>query len=691
MKRISKIMAAVLAICLLLSVCAFASEEASYVFTADSVVTERTEYPNGLVLQDASALASNDEYSYTLTVDGIETQIVEGAIYDGYCVITPTILDSLTASGPGGEVTEEYRSAIYIDTDGVNEDYSVLDAVQTTEDTVMDTYLVKDVTIQSNGPLFNGIKVVAEDPDATYTIENATIMLNGIGGDDFRGYGAGIYVQGTTNVLITGCYIENAGAVRDGIVVGTTSMGSGGSPVVTIEDTVSYTHSSDYDEWLDAQVPMMSRIPFCLQRTGNVRSTVALGTGEAHYVNCIVVSESWGVLSTDTGSGDMLYVTDTLAGIGSLEVAQEGVEYSATKEVNGVTYGFTMGETGEELSGWLTSGYVAFADGGINDVFTDCEFYTPDTVLTVGGNSEAIFNGGYYYAGTTGIFWYSSGSAANTEPTVSLTGTTWDVGRTMFKVRTGTPYIQVDDSVINMAEDGVLVQLYDDDDTNGIATSVMIIGSDGAPYYSSRDDIEQLDPTSSASASGEASSDASSEASSEGLYATAEFMNGDYEGDIYNAMTQTYITLKVIVTDASLTGAVSSSYANHVDLDGNELPTGFVIAAPYATDEEIVTGAQAIDASITSIDQLTEGVDYVRDELYYSYNGRLANTPIEAVNDPVELTLNDATWTPTGISYLTKLVIDEDSEIIGATMTVDGEAVEIAAGTYEGSIVITPV
>lgn len=640
------------------------------------------------------ALLDNEAMSYTLTVDGLEADIIAGQTYLGDCIITPTALDSITASGPGGTVTENYRNGLYIDNDGINGDLSVLAAVQTADDSILSDTLIRGVSIRSQGVSFGGVKLVADGYDKTYTIDDAVILLDGIGGDDFRGYGAGIHVKGDTNAEITNSYIETWGSTREGICVGTTSMGEGGggSPVAHIRDTVVIAHSSDYEEWQQAQVPMMSRIPFGLMSTGNVRATVALGTAQAHYENCAVVSESWAALSTDTGSGDMLYAENTLAGIGSLEVAQPGKTYTATKEIGGVTYGYTMPEPGEVVGGWTSSGYAAFAYGGINDYFTNCEFYSPDTVLIVGGNSKAVFDGGKYTAGTTGVFWYSSsvgggsgepsGEASNNtsdeasaetefakEPTLHIKDASWEAGRTMFLVRTGTPYILVENADITMGDNGVLVQLYDNDDTNGIATNVMIVGSDGTKYYADRDSVPQLEATDNT--------------------AGAEFADGDYAGDIYNGMSETYITLRTVIRNGSLTGAVSSSIANHVDLDGNALKTGFVIAAPYATDEEIVIGAQAIDPSITSIEELTDGVDYIRHDRYYAFNGRVGNDPIQAVNNPVELTLDHAIWNVTGISYLTRLEISEGSSVNGV-LIVNDEVIEAVPGIYEGNILVTP-
>jgi hypothetical protein len=73
--------------------------------------------------------------------------------------------------------------------------------------------------------------------------------------------------------------------------------------------------------------------------------------------------------------------------------------------------------------------------------------------------------------------------------------------------------------------------------------------------------------------------------------------------------------------------------------------------------------------------------------------GRIKNAAAATVNNPVSLTLvKGSIWTVPGTSYISKLVIDESSSIIAVdgkvTMTVNGVATPIKAGTYEGRIVI---
>ena len=75
----------------------------------------------------------------------------------------------------------------------------------------------------------------------------------------------------------------------------------------------------------------------------------------------------------------------------------------------------------------------------------------------------------------------------------------------------------------------------------------------------------------------------------------------------------------------------------------------------------------------------------------------VVNTPGPAVNNGVIVTLaNGSSWTVTGTSYLTKLVIEEGTRVTAPSaqtlaMTVDDSEpiIHIAPGTYMGNVVLT--
>lgn len=71
-------------------------------------------------------------------------------------------------------------------------------------------------------------------------------------------------------------------------------------------------------------------------------------------------------------------------------------------------------------------------------------------------------------------------------------------------------------------------------------------------------------------------------------------------------------------------------------------------------EKESVTGAQAVDLSVSSIGQLAEVV-----------------------------------WNMTGISYLSRLEIGEGSAVNGVLIA-DSEITEALPGVYAGNIIVTP-
>lgn len=144
---------------------------------------------------------------------------------------------------------------------------------------------------------------------------------------------------------------------------------------------------------------------------------------------------------------------------------------------------------------------------------------------------------------------------------------------------------------------------------------------------------------------------------------TSVFKNLKVKGDIYNGVWEAYQAVDVTFDNASITGVISSSFANHVDAKGQALAGGTVIKADSTLDCHLGMG-------------------------------RLKNTAAPTVNNPVYLTLSHgSTWIASGTSYISKLVIDDASSIKATdgavSMTVNGVKTPIKAGTYEGKIVIT--
>ncbi|MCD7748945.1 MAG: hypothetical protein LUH42_02710, partial [Oscillospiraceae bacterium] len=203
-------LALVLAMALSLgAVGAFASEEATEdlggglgtelieagVDVSSDASDEATEEPKDIVVIEESCeleeltVGENEELRgpngelVTMTIDGVQTDIVSGESYTGSIVLTLT--DEAYLSGPnmGSTYTYEQRAALYY-YNGEKVDSLSVDAA------------VVDNTITSDGANFNGIMITGDD-GSEIDVSGYEINLTGWGENDMGGVGAGLYVVGS--------------------------------------------------------------------------------------------------------------------------------------------------------------------------------------------------------------------------------------------------------------------------------------------------------------------------------------------------------------------------------------------------------------------------------------------------------------------------------------------------------------
>lgn len=566
----------------------------------------------------------------TLTIDGIQKNIYAGAVYDytdvdttGFTLTQKGSLNECQSGGPGGLHTFYITAAAYIVGNEILSDYSVDKAISGD----YDGDSAENVEIYSDGDFFNGIYL----EDCDYSINGLKMVLNGNGGNDFDGWGAGITVKGDSDVSINNADITSTGAIR-------TAIWAGGSSTLNVTNSIVRTYGADTlsQSYEDLTVPMMKHVPWALGLLGNIRATNVLGSATANYTDSIVVSDGWGALSTDSGKTgtNALNADNVFSGIGYIEEYQEGEDYDAVTELNGTKYGFTI----------ANSGYVTYADSGVYNNYNNVKFYAPDYIMILASQtSSANYTGDDTVAVSNriGAMWHQ-----NKGGTLNLTDGTWSAEDIMFLAKSGSanssyPILNVDDTTLNLTGDedysGVLYQLMESDDAGGIFPTTYTI-----PEI--ENDWSQITPV-----------------EEETTAAQANFKDVDVDGDIYNSVYNINQDLDVTFDDSEITGVISSSNANHVDEDGTVIAGG------------------------TVVDQST-------DDDAYLYAGRIENTASEAVNNDVNLDLTDTTWTVTGTSYVSELTLDEDSEIVPEygyelTATVDGEPVSLDAGTYEDVVI----
>lgn len=557
----------------------------------------------------------NTKKTYTVKASkGVMTLVVKGAQYDiiraknnktkfksgTYSFAATSGADTYTEPAKfgnmGGNTSQyTYRSALKIK-DGA------IDAAETIKSLLKKaTYsksTIKNGSLTSKGGFFNGIIVDAASKNTTFNIDKMKMYFNGDGANDFQGEGAAILAQtsgkdtkATSTVNINQTYVHTKGVIR-------TAAAAKGNGILNIKNSVIYAEETgDTNAQYNALVvPMMKRTPFALGLEGTVRATNILGSAQGIYKDSMIVSSGWGALSTDSGTSYAnnnnqyaLNVSGVTAGIGSVEKAKKGKTYTATKTVNGTKYGFTM----------KGSGYVAYADSGVHDKFTNVKFYSPDYAQIMASSTSSA-----YYTNST----IKSGRIAvmtqqNAGGTISIKDSTVSAADTAVQIKSGAANAGYTNVVLDNAKvklgtshkwGGTLVELVESDDA----------GNPGVTSYKTSD-------TGDSATYGKAAIKASN----------ASIKNGTYTGNIWNNIYNKTESLNVNIDNAKLTGTISSSYGYHLTAAGKRMANG------------------------TTLNACTTG-DYRKGTLTdYKKIGAQYNVANEQVNNPVNVKLsNNSTW-----------------------------------------------
>ncbi len=687
MKKISRLLALALSLCMLLSLGAMAASEeydvnaerfaAFGVITAsasgetsgesvDIVITESAAYDSYAF--DGSTYGAAEGY-LTVTVGGVEVNPADlNGVYED---VVFTVTGQIPAFVDG--YASAYRTALYYDENGLNEELSVLAAVQETED---------GVKIESHNANFEGVIASAGE----VTIDNLVIRAEGNGANDFAGVGAGVAAGGTSKVTLNNYEFIAHGIIRHGMFIGGDDLLN--PPELTVNGGIIVA-GNPVDENGEAMYEKssgmsMSSSPWMLgiEATPEVRTQLMASTGIATYNDCVILSSGWGVVSSDAVDGP----------------ANWG-EYTIQMYFNDCILDFTG-----------TSGYISYAIGSTHNTFTNCLIgdaieseemadvieYVKDTYdydIAYEAGVEAL-NGRHYnttyaliianetaggtfdgctYTGTYGVMYhktnnvrYVPGATDNSSAVYAEDGYTlikdsvFNTYGAAILVKACTPAIYVENSVLN-SETGVIAQLATCDDPGM-----------GSRYFS-----EALDITAPVEADPDYDPYDYNTKDFSNLGYQIEGMLNDVEidfadcsgesalnGDIYNSISvsttgegMTWWGQNLICTfdNCEINGVVSSSSALHnaysgfYDAEGNEVEADSI-------DEAIAAGA--VEGRITS-DNAT-------------YLGNMTNYVSAPVNNGVWAILtNGSVWNVPSTSYLTRLCVDETSAVNGV-VTVDG-------------------
>jgi hypothetical protein len=607
-----------------------------YKIVHDQWLVEETTALKGLTLGPKAQLLAPEGKLLTMTVNGEGTEMVPG-VYEGDIVLT------VTERIPLG--TYPFRAGICIVDGAYVPEMSVPAIVRggSLEDTA-----AEQVEIVSREENFNGFYLGGT---GEYAIRDAKVQLEGNGGNDFVGFGAGIFVGDDAKVTIDRTEIRTRGAARG-------TMFLAGNCDVTVNDSLIEGRNGvlPYD-YIDTVTPgVMRAVPWMLGLHGNCRAFNLAESATAHFNRCTMKSQGWGVMSTDGVRVGRLYMKDCHI----------------------------------EITG--SSGYGAFS---INDCLVsleDCTVKVPDVGLIV-ANGKASGR----FAGKTRVDSDRFGIMCfrNTQGKVEVEpGVEFHTGETVFLIKGCTPELQVTGATLE-SRTGSILTVMDLDDPND--TGAYYRDPVGPDIYTEGRDLTTAEPGTDVVARFDQMT-----------------LKGDFYNSTTNLKAITGIldpdAPKAPSAPPYSGGPGSQNGAKPGGAGGPGGPGGpggaapkdgempeffkkmFGLDKPQAKNLALffrdtqVTGVISAATAKHRVSQITK---YNREEI-----GEVLLTPAPAVNNGVSVILDGSSaWTVTGTSYLTRLTLEPGASIRPAegrtlTVTLDGTPVTPEPGTIAGNIVI---
>jgi hypothetical protein len=356
-------------------------------------------------------------------------------------------------------------------------------------------------------------------------LANLQVAFDGNGRLDFASYGAAVTGAGNgTRLVVDGADIDNRGVVRTGVIA------RDGANVI-VKNSRIHTRDgvlpADYEPGFGAN---MMTVPWMLGLSGNVRATNVLGSNTTvTYVNSLISSESWGVLSTDSVRNSLLAAVNSTVTI----TGDSGYgTYADGSSQQDIFFGTQFDVA--TFAAISTGGAINFTDSTRDAVATLNSYLelglTEQELTAIEPRASVVTSRGF------GVMWHSGDGGS-----VSIGGgTRFTTAETMFLDKGKKMSIIVDGSqgAHLHAGNGVLAQIMETDDP-GSLTGVY------------------TEPT------GDPDKDTGFDATAEHTAdARASFTDIALQGDFYNAM-RTGKNLILSFRRSSVEGVVSASTSRH--------------------------------------------------------------------------------------------------------------------------------
>ncbi len=654
--KITRLLASVLVICLLLSSACFASGEAS---SSGKVIT---------VSGDSLTVTADGEW--TLEGDLPESAdeavaaiyFVAGSVSSTFMSVTASehvdaLADGFTAIlGDAQELFAVPNFAEIYTNDGLNPnaegydlDYTWISQIDWDE--TSDTY--GTYTAVTEG----GQALLSELLDGAYF----SVSISGDSLDDESGSRGPtqVSVSGGAALLIQHAYIYSEGL--EGLAVSNNGTSGVGSTLV-VKDSLLVTRG--YVPAFAEQDENLPNDPLLV--TGADRTVLSAGESVTYYYNTVVMVDGWASISTDSASGD-------------------GVDLVAVN---------TFGSA-------LLGGYGTYADGNCRDYFYASVLEGAEIGIIIAGTGEvSVFDGDEGIEGGAG---YGVGLNGDIDPYAyadedtdyaSLGGSTIAGGRYAVMMHLAGSY-SADPQGYLYVKDSTLITdraLLSDEDIEysinatwygqEISPNIQkyLEYTEGAVIFLRGTNAEViLDNVTMESYSGvliqsALNNDTSTPETPAGTNPVGNritMSNMDVTGDIIDEDYERVMT--ITLDNTTITGAIISGTCASW--------TEYWLAAGYVEDFTIGLASntfgseEALDGFVHSITVNEDGTYEVTE--YGDDQG-------------TELTLtNGSVWNVTAESSLTALTID-DTSVINGVLYVDGVETEAVAGTYVGTIIVMP-
>lgn len=596
----------------------------------------------------------------TVIADGVEVKANSG-IYENAQVVLTDAFDHIPSwYTPRG--IDAYRAALVVRKDGIVDNMSVVEAIQ---GGTYDDKKAEGITITSKSDNFAAL--ICEGGE--YTLKDVKLVFDsksdGSDNGDFDAFGALIVGFDGAKIVLDNVDIYTKGVARAAIFCDSyANILTKNSKIHTMGGQLYAGYKNTCDQ------RVMVAPPWPLGLTGTVRSTNIMGDcGTSTFVNSEIVSDGWGVLSTDSGSDMILTVVDCLvktesadlgrnpylrrfgSGYGSyiIDDAQEffrGVQFDVGTYA-AVVCGGSATYTSSNGTFDVRPIYFVY-DKNIEDVTNHFGKVTPGHTIAVSetpvfdgivgkGNKTVINSDGWaFMAHDFGDIHILDGTEVNT-----------DAG--FFIHKDGEMFIEIDNAVMNIGNKVILQVMDNDDDAIGFNMDSM---------------KEECWPRN--------------------VFNTEYNEPAGYPGIDYEAPgIPCDQTVKGKFTNVKLDGDFYNSSGYVLGLFG--VPQGRKMDLTFG-ENAVVNGAICATSAIHVDPQGNQITHFEIDEYYHL--GRLANKPHFNGANVISVELTDnAVWNVTGTSIITKLTIGENAKINGKA-TIDGQPLELVPGTYEGVITI---